>query len=164
MYYQSFKSFTCLLKCAFLLDEVRFVTWWQLHSEGFTSFSPAVRRWQFLSRIGLFEAFIDEALESLCVSGLSLFVTPVIKAFVNGITVCGQLEVSKFWSVLTKKNKLEELQINTHVGDFPYILFVSSLFLFLLELHPKWHCFAFQVIALKKERPPLPKNSAKAII
>ena len=39
-------------------------------------------------------------------------------------SVCGQLEVSKFWSVLTKKNKLEDFQINTHVGDFPYILFV----------------------------------------
>ena len=129
-----------------------------------TSFSPALRRWRFLSRIGLFEAFIDEALQSLCVSGLSLFVTLVIKAFVNGITVCGQLEVSKFWSVLTKKNKLKELQINTHVGDFPYILLVSSVFFFLLELHPKWRCFAFQAIALKKERPPLPKNPAKAFI
>lgn len=85
----------------------------------------------------MFEAFIDEALESLCVSGLSLFVTLVIKAFVNGTTVCGQLEVSTFWSVLTKKNKLKEFQINTHVGDFPYILFVSSVFFFLLELHPK---------------------------
>ena len=112
-----------------------------------TSFSPALRRWRFLSRIGLFEAFIDEALESLCVSGLSLFVTLVIVL-----------------SVLTKKNKLKELQINTHVGDFPYILLVSSVFFFLLELHPKWRCFAFQAIALKKERPPLPKNPAKAFI
>ena len=85
----------------------------------------------------MFEAFIDEALESLRVSGLSLFVTLVIKAFVNGITVCGQLEVSTFWFFLTKKNKLKELQINAHVGDFPYILFVSSVFFFLLELHPK---------------------------
>ena len=40
--------------------------------------------------------------------------------------MCGQLEVSKFWSVLTKKKKIEELQINTHVGDFPYALPASS--------------------------------------
>ena len=76
----------------------------------------------FFTRVGLFQAFIVEALES--------------EACVSGITVCEQLEVSKFWSVLTKKNKLEELQINTHVGDFPYILLASSAF-FLLELHPK---------------------------
>ena len=69
----------------------------------------------FFTRVGLFQAFIVEALES--------------EACVSGITVCGQLEVRKFWSVLTKKNKLEELQINTHVGDFPYVLPASSALL-----------------------------------
>ena len=66
----------------------------------------------FFTRVGLFQAFSVEALES--------------EACVSGITVCGQLEVSKFWSALTKKKKIEELQINTHVGDFPYALPASS--------------------------------------
>lgn len=56
-------------------------------------------------------------------------------------SVCGQLEVSKFWSVLTKKNKLEDFQINTHVGDFPYILFV--VFFFLTRITPKMTLLCF---------------------
>lgn len=100
----------------------------------------------------------------MCVSGLSLFVTLVIKAFVNGITVCGQLEVSKFWSVLTKKNKLKELQINTHIGDFPYILIVSSVFFSYSNYTQNDIALLFKLLLLKKERPSLPKNPAKAFI
>ena len=79
--------------------------------------------------------------------------------------MCGQLEVSKFWSVLTKKNKLKELQINTHVGDFPYILIVSSVFFFSYSNYTQNDiALLFKLLLLKKERPPLPKNLAKAFI
>lgn len=101
----------------------------------FPSCSPAVRRWQvFLKELTCSRRSLlrRSSQSEACVSGLSLFITAVIQAFVNGITVCGQLEVSKFWSVVTKKNKLEELQINTHVGDLSFILLVVSVFYFFL--------------------------------